>query len=184
MGFGEPRGRTLEQHPVLCAFGLYAFGRYEFCEFASSGLPGALPGVGNNAMYHFPTCPKCQTTFEIYCDNQPNPFQAIHVDNVMRMLYPKDSHLPRVKLHPPTISQLKMMLLLDILGHDLPELDELADLPDEISNFIDGADEKLVEHMLIQLVGRWDCIRRPNLSNDYATMQMGAKVVAHVSKKK
>ena len=140
-------------------------------------------------MYHLPTCPKCKNQFLFSCENENkrDPFEDIHFDNIVRLLYPNDQYQQRVVLEKCTESQLKLMFLLHILGHDLPEFEDLAELPAEIETFIDKANEKQTEHMLIQLLGQWDELGEAHpkkVEIDEEVLRMGARLVCSLAAKR
>ncbi|QDU35455.1 hypothetical protein KS4_35380 [Poriferisphaera corsica] len=110
-------------------------------------------------MLHLVFCPNCGENVKIHCDNVPNPFQQIHADQITRILNAPPAKPASSSLSPATISHLKLLFLLDMIGDDLPDLDNLPELPTHTANFIDRAGEAEIKHILFQAVGRWDTLK-------------------------
>ena len=109
-------------------------------------------------MLHIAVCPHCENTVRVYCDNAPNPFQHIHFEHIVRLLNPRDK-FPQLEAFPSAFAaQLKFMFLLHMLEGELPEAENLPEIPLSFSEYIDCADVPQVIHMLIQLMGRWDVL--------------------------
>ena len=110
-------------------------------------------------MLHLVFCPNCGDSVKVHCDNVPNPFQRIHSDHIARIL---SSPLARPASPVPssaTISHLKLLFLLDMIGDELPALDTLPELPLHTADYIDHAGEAEIKHILIQAIGRWDAVK-------------------------
>ena len=109
-------------------------------------------------MLHLVFCPNCGENVKVHCDNVPNPFQQIQADQITRILCSPLTNLASPALSHATVSHLKLLFLLDMIGDDLPDLDNLPELPLHTANYIDHAGKAEVKHILMQAVGRWDVL--------------------------
>lgn len=114
---------------------------------------------------HMTYCPHCCEHITIHCDNVPNPFQEIKAEYITRLIDPAKQYPPIKPIPPEYATQLQLMFLFHLLGHDLPELEYLPQLPDDVSHFLDNANKKQAEAMLIQLVGVWDTFQNTSSCN-------------------
>ena len=112
-------------------------------------------------MLHLVFCPNCGENVKVHCDNVPNPFQQIQADQITRILNAQPTEPASPALSHATVSHLKLLFLLDMIGEPLPEIDNLPELPLHTANYIDHADESEIKHILIQAVGRWDTLKEP-----------------------
>ena len=55
----------------------------------------------------------------------------------------------------------KLYLLLDLFGGDLPELDDIPNLPQPMMECLENADRKMLMAILMETVGRWEAIEHP-----------------------
>ena len=107
-------------------------------------------------MLHLVFCPNCGENVKVLCDNVPNPFQQVQADQIARILCSPLANLTSLTLSHANISHLKLLFLLDMIGDDLPEIDELPKLPPLVEDCIHFADADTIKHIMIQAVGRWD----------------------------
>ena len=107
-------------------------------------------------MLHLIFCPNCGENVRVRCDNVPNPFQRIHADHITQLLRSTAEKPLTVPVTTHTASVLKLMFLLDMIGEQLPEIDELPKMPPLVEGYINFADAETIKHVLIQAVGRWD----------------------------
>ena len=112
-------------------------------------------------MLHLVFCPNCGENVKIHCDNVPNPFQQIQADQITRILNTPPAKPASPVLSQTTISHLKLLFLLDMIGDELPPLEELPKLPPLFKDYINFADVDQIKHILIQAVGRWDTLKEP-----------------------
>ena len=109
-------------------------------------------------MYHFVSCPKCQCLIKFPCGDVPNPFQRIHADHIAQILNPTAEKTMVSPLSRRTETQLKLLFLLNMIGDDLPLLEQLPELPSDVAHFVDHANAEQIKHLLIQTIGRWDVV--------------------------
>ena len=109
-------------------------------------------------MLHLTNCPVCDHEFVIPCEKFGNPFRNFDAKLSMHKSEVElETDMPLIMPPPaPTVSVLKMLFLLDLIGGNLPDLDELPKLPEYIDMFLNEASEDEVKHLIIRVVGQWD----------------------------
>ena len=106
-------------------------------------------------------CPSCEHEFTYVPVKYPEPEKPfIELDRLFDQMHLRDALAtePIQKRNRIAFSTRKLYYLLQLLDGELPELDQLPCLPSLISDYIDHASIETLKHIIIQSVGRWDCI--------------------------